>query len=169
MIRLHLHSGVTKNIIAPLKVKYWAPSPNTNLASITLWSSPPPPHDAGVYGSPVSRTVVTHIGAPVAWGPRIIDTADTARDSYAPARVDSTQSETLKIPNTGMFENEDCTHICEKSAHELEDLALHARLQTASRVEYEASEGRPKFSCSVNGKSSIILTEENILSHYAFV
>ncbi|GFW99662.1 hypothetical protein TNCV_3418941 [Trichonephila clavipes] len=27
------------------------------------------------YGSPVSRNVVTHAGAPVAWGPRIIDTA----------------------------------------------------------------------------------------------
>ncbi|GFV37988.1 hypothetical protein TNCV_732671 [Trichonephila clavipes] len=26
------------------------------------------------YGSLVSGTVVTHVGAPVAWGPRIIDT-----------------------------------------------------------------------------------------------
>ncbi|GFW37915.1 hypothetical protein TNCV_4631161 [Trichonephila clavipes] len=30
------------------------------------------------YENPVSWTVVTHVGAPVALGPRIIDTADTA-------------------------------------------------------------------------------------------
>ncbi|GFS55155.1 HTH_48 domain-containing protein [Trichonephila clavipes] len=30
------------------------------------------------YESPVSGTVVTYVGAPVAWGLRIIDTADTA-------------------------------------------------------------------------------------------
>ncbi|GFV14508.1 hypothetical protein TNCV_166351 [Trichonephila clavipes] len=29
------------------------------------------------YENPVSETVVTHVGAPVAWGPRIIDTVDT--------------------------------------------------------------------------------------------
>ncbi|GFV15614.1 hypothetical protein TNCV_4836401 [Trichonephila clavipes] len=30
------------------------------------------------YENPVSGTVVTHVGAPVAWGPRIIDMSDTA-------------------------------------------------------------------------------------------
>ncbi|GFX35550.1 hypothetical protein TNCV_103571 [Trichonephila clavipes] len=29
------------------------------------------------YGNPVSGTVVTHVGTPVAWGPRINDAADT--------------------------------------------------------------------------------------------
>ncbi|GFW18631.1 hypothetical protein TNCV_1222921 [Trichonephila clavipes] len=37
----------------------------------------------GRYGSHVSGTVVTHVEAPVAWGPRIIDTADTVV-GYAP-------------------------------------------------------------------------------------
>ncbi|GFW02485.1 hypothetical protein TNCV_2455011 [Trichonephila clavipes] len=32
----------------------------------------------GKYENPVNRTVATHVGAPVSWGPRIIDTADTA-------------------------------------------------------------------------------------------
>ncbi|GFX11377.1 hypothetical protein TNCV_2804381 [Trichonephila clavipes] len=44
-----------------------------------------PPTRAGdepaTYGSPVNGTVVTHVVAPVAWGPRIIDTADTAVDT----------------------------------------------------------------------------------------
>ncbi|GFW23705.1 hypothetical protein TNCV_2032481 [Trichonephila clavipes] len=40
------------------------------------------------YGSPVSGTVVTHAEAPVAWGPRTIDTAD--------ATVATPQEKTLK-------------------------------------------------------------------------
>ncbi|GFW72040.1 uncharacterized protein TNCV_4789281 [Trichonephila clavipes] len=47
-----------------------------------------------IYENPVSGNVVTHVGAPVTWGPRIIETADKAQ---------ATSLYALQIRTTSMF------------------------------------------------------------------
>ncbi|GFW33774.1 hypothetical protein TNCV_4052231 [Trichonephila clavipes] len=62
--------------------EYWSTDPMLETTGVACSEGPPrikiPSLSFFRYVSPVSRTVITRVGALVAWGPNIIDTADTA-------------------------------------------------------------------------------------------